>query len=262
MFDANSAQNQAERMLKTLAVVIPTYNEADNLPTLVAALRALPLPGLQIVVVDDDSPDGTGQIADQLAEQALGCVHVFHRPRKSGFGRAYLYGFAAALELGTQAVAQMDADLSHPPAKLVDLLAAVDHYDLAIGSRYVAGGSVDARWPRWRKGLSAFGNAYARTVLGLVLRDVTSGFRVYRCETLKAMPLDRIRSGGYVFQIELLYVARLCGFSATEIPIHFVERAWGASKMSLQIQAEAALRVWQLRLAYRDLVWRRRTKLV
>ena len=262
MFDDNIAQNEIKRSQKTLAVVIPTYNEAENLPKLVAALLALPLPGLQIVVVDDDSPDGTGQIADQLAEQSPGCMHIFHRPRKSGFGRAYLYGFAAALELGTQAVAQMDADLSHPPAKLLELLAAVDHYDLAIGSRYVAGGSLDERWPLWRKSLSAFGNAYARAVLGLVLRDVTSGFRVYRCETLKAMPLERIGSGGYVFQVEMIYLAHLCGFSAKEIPIHFVERTWGASKMSLQVQAEAALRVWQLRLAYRDLLWRRRTKLV
>jgi dolichol-phosphate mannosyltransferase len=213
-------------------------------------------------VVDDDSPDGTGQIADQLAAQESGRLHVVHRPRKSGFGRAYLAGFAAALDLGVQAVAQMDADLSHSPAKLVELLAAVEQADIAIGSRYVAGGSVDARWTLWRKRLSMFGNAYARAVLGLVLHDLTSGFRVYRSEVLQAMPLERIDSTGYVFQIEMIYLAQLCGYSATEIPIHFVERTWGASKMSLQIQAEAMLRVWQLRIAYRDLLWWRRTKLV
>lgn len=262
MFDDNKAPNQAERSLKTLAVVIPTYNEAANLPPLVAALFALPLPALQIVVVDDDSPDGTGQIADGLAAQSHGRLHVVHRPRKSGFGRAYLAGFAVALALGVQAVAQMDADLSHPPAKLVELLAAIHGADIAIGSRYVAGGSVDDRWALWRKNLSMFGNTYARAVLGLALRDMTSGFRVYRSEALQAMPLERIDSTGYVFQIEMIYLAHLCGYSVTEIPFHFVERAQGVSKMSLRVQAEAALRTWQLRAAYRDLVWWRRTRLV
>ena len=245
---------QALTRLPTLSVIIPTYNEAENLPRLISALLALPLPGLQIAVIDDNSPDGTGQIADGLAVQYSGRVHVFHRPRKQGLGRAYLYGYQAALELGTQAIAQMDADFSHPPAKLVELLAAVERYDMALGSRYIPGGSLDDQWPFWRKQLSAFGNHYARGILGMKIQDITGGFRVFRRDTLQAMPLSRVSSDGYVFQIEMAYLAAKCGFSCVEIPIHFAERRHGVSKMSFRVQAEAALRVWQLRYTYRDVV--------
>jgi dolichol-phosphate mannosyltransferase len=173
---------------RTLSVVVPTYNEAENLPQLISVLLQLPVPELQIVVVDDNSPDGTGRIADELAAQYASRLHVFHRPGKQGFGRACLYGFAAALELGTQAIAQMDADFSHPPQKLPELLGALEHYDLALGSRYVPGGGLDEHWPAWRRGLSAFGNHYARAILGMPIRDITGGFRVYRRETLQALP--------------------------------------------------------------------------
>lgn len=236
-----------------LTVVIPTYNEAENLPKLVPALFRLPIPELCLLVVDDNSPDGTGHLADALAEEYPGRIQVLHRAGKIGFGSAYIQGFRMALENGAEAVAQMDADFSHPPEKLVELLENLECCDVVIGSRYVSGGAVDEQWPLWRKGLSAFGNLYARTILGLPVQDATGGFRMWRRATLLAMPLERIRSNGYAFQIETTYMAHHLGFTFGEIPIYFADRRWGQSKMSLRIQLEAAIRVWQMLLEYRDL---------
>lgn len=236
-----------------LTVVVPTYNEAENLPRLAQALFALPVPGLRLLVVDDDSPDGTGAIADGLVAQNPGRVQVLHRLGQRGFSQAYLAGFHKALQDGAQAVGQMDADLSHPPELLPVLLEALQTCDLALGSRYVPGGSVDRQWPAWRKGLSAFGNFYARTILSLPVRDATGGYRVWRSETLLNMPLERIRSNGYAFQVEMLYLAHRLGFRFSETPFYFPDRRFGESKMSLRVQREAALRVWQMRREYRDI---------
>lgn len=236
-----------------ITIVIPTYNEAENLPRLFEAIFALPLPDLNLLVVDDHSPDGTGKLAESLSHQYNERVSVLHRAGKLGLGTAYIMGFRHAIANGAQAIGQMDADFSHPIEKIPELVTALAHCDVAIGSRYVAGGSLDIHWPRWRKALSAFGNFYARTILGLPMRDVTGGFRLWRRETLQGMPLDRVRSNGYIFQVELAYIARRLGYQQVEIPIYFADRRWGQSKMNFRIQLEAAVRVWQLGSMYRDL---------
>ncbi|RPI34839.1 MAG: polyprenol monophosphomannose synthase [Chloroflexota bacterium] len=243
---------------QNITLIIPTYNEAENLPKLVSVLFNQPIPDLHVLVVDDNSADGTGEIARRLAEERPGKVSVLHRPGKMGLGSAYRQGFRLALDAGAQVVAQMDADFSHPPEKVVEILAALDSCDVAIGSRYVPGGSVDQNWPRWRKGLSSFGNFYARSILGLPLRDVTGGFRFWRREALEAIPLERVRSSGYAFMVEMAYLASLVGCCFVEVPIYFADRRWGKSKMSFRIQLEAALRVWQILFAYRDLAGGRR----
>jgi dolichol-phosphate mannosyltransferase len=234
-------------------IVIPTYNEAENLPKLVSVLFALPFPDLKILVVDDNSPDGTGQIAEDLAAQHSGCVSVLHRSGKLGLGTAYINGFRRALDENAEAIVQMDADFSHPPEKIIELLKALQTCDVAMGSRYIDGGSVDERWPFWRKGLSAFGNIYARIILGLPIHDATGGFKAWRRGTLLGMPLERVRSNGYAFQVEMAYLAHSLGYSFREVPFYFADRRWGHSKMSFQIQREAAVRVWQMRVEYRDL---------
>lgn len=236
-----------------LTAIIPTYNEAKNLPGLVPALLGLPIENLHILIVDDNSPDGTGDVAERLAGQYPGRLGVLHRPTKLGLGKAYLSGFRQALQDGAQAIAQMDADFSHPPEKLPPMLEALEGCDVVLGSRYVQGGSVDERWPQWRKSLSAFGNFYARMILDLPIRDVTGGFRIWRREALEKMPLEQIRSNGYAFQVETAFVASRLGFSLVEIPIYFADRRWGQSKMSFRIQREAALQVWQMKFRYRDL---------
>ena len=236
-----------------ITVILPTYNEAQNLPALVGALLKLPL-DLKVRVVDDNSPDGTGEIADGLVAANPGRVQVMHRPGKLGLRSAYLEGFRAAFADGAEAVAQMDADFSHDPERLVAMSEALNTCDVALGSRYVPGGSVDERWPIWRKGLSAWGNFYARSILGLPLRDVTTGFRLWRREALERMPLDRIQSTGYLFLVEMAYVAQRMNYRFAQVPIHFSDRRWGTSKMSLGIQVEAALRTWQIRWNYRDVV--------
>lgn len=236
-----------------ITFVIPTYNEAENLSKLVSALFALPVQGLNLLIVDDNSPDGTGQVADELCRQYQGRVEVIHRAGKLGLGTAYITGFKHALERGAQAVGQMDADFSHPIEKVVEMACEIENCDMVLGSRYVPGGSLDERWPIWRKFLSGFGNFYARTILNMPVRDVTGGFRLWRRETLRGMPLDRIRSNGYVFQVEMAYVAHRLGYAFKEIPIYFADRRWGKSKMNFRIQIEAALRVWQLPPAYKDL---------
>ena len=232
-------------------IIIPTYNEVDNLPRLVAEIRRQP-GDWHVLVVDDNSPDGTGQAVDALSQQdpAIQCLH---RTGKLGLGSAYISGMRLALEQGFTSIGQMDADFSHPPELLPHLSEALQGCDLALGSRYRPGGSVDRDWPAWRKGLSAFGNWYARSILGLPLRDVTGGFRLWRREALLRIPLERIRSNGYGFLVEMLYVAHCLGCSFCEVPFYFADRKAGRSKMSFRIQREAALRVWQMRWEYRDL---------
>lgn len=229
-----------------ITVVVPTYNEAENLPLLTEQLLRLPL-NVSLHVVDDGSPDGTGEQAERLATAHPGRVSVTRRHGKHGLRSAYLTGFRAALASGADAIGQMDADLSHDPERLVAMAEALASADLVLGSRYVAGGSLDRAWPIWRKGLSAWGNFYARTILGLRVRDVTTGYRLWRRSALEAIPLDRIRSNGYAFLVEMAYLAHLNGCRISEVPIHFTDRRFGTSKMSLEIQLEAALRVWQVR---------------
>jgi dolichol-phosphate mannosyltransferase len=192
-----------------VVVVLPTYNEAENLPKLVSALFSLPL-NVNVLVVDDNSPDGTGELADELSRQHPGRVNVLHRAGKLGLRSAYIEGFRKAFDLGADAVVQMDADFSHDPAVLTAMADRISSYDLVIGSRYVRGGSLDENWPAWRKALSAFGNFYARTILHSPLHDMTTGFRMWRRATLEGMPLDRIRSNGYIFLVEI----GLCCISA------------------------------------------------
>ena len=236
-----------------VTVIVPTYNEAENLPKLVSASLALPLLDLRILVVDDNSPDGTGRLADELVERHSGRISVMHRTGKLGLRTAYLEGFQKAIAEGAEAIGQMDADLSHDPEKLVEMVAALEHADVVLGSRYVPGGSVDGSWPLWRKGLSAFGNFYARTILGFPLRDVTTGYRLWRRETLAGMPLERIDANGYVFLVEMAYMAYCLEYDFAHVPIYFADRQWGRSKMSPRIQMEAALSIWQVRWMYRDL---------
>ncbi len=235
-----------------ITIILPTYNEAENLPNLVSALLSLPL-DLSILVVDDNSPDGTGKVADDLTGKYPGKVDVLHRAGKLGLRSAYMEGFHKAFELGAGAVVQMDADFSHDPAVLPEMARQIALNDVVIGSRYVKGGSLDDRWPIWRKALSGFGNFYARTILQSPLHDMTTGYRMWRREALQAMPLDRIRSSGYIFLVEMAYVAYLMGFRIAEVPIHFADRRWGKSKMSLRIQMEAAVRIWDVKFHYRDI---------
>ena len=237
-----------------ITIVTPTYNEAENLPKLVSALFSLPL-DLSVLVVDDNSPDGTGRIADELVAAYPGRIDVLHRPGKMGLRSAYLNGFQKVLEGGgdTQAIVQMDADFSHDPSVLMDMVKLLESCDVVLGSRYVKGGSVDEHWSFWRKSLSAFGNYYARTILGLPLHDITTGYRMWRRETLQQIPFERIQSNGYVFLVEMAYLAHCLEFKIGEVPIYFADRRWGKSKMSVKIQMEAAFRIWQVWWHYRDL---------
>jgi len=227
-------------------LVLPTYNEAANLEPLVAAVRAK-LPGdARVLIVDDGSPDGTGEIADRLVAGSEG-VEVLHRPRKEGLGPAYVAGFRRALAGGAGLVLAMDADFSHDPAYLPRLLEAVERADLAIGSRYVDGGAV-REWGPARRAISRGGSAYARLLLGVGVRDLTGGFKCFRREVLEAIDLDSIGSRGYAFQVETTYRAIRRGFRVAEVPIVFRDRRAGASKMGGAIVAEAVWRVPLLRL--------------
>lgn len=233
-------------MPKTM-VVLPTYNEAENLPLMVQDLLALPVQNLNILVVDDNSPDGTGQIADELAAKYPGRIFVLHRTAKEGLGAAYIAGFKRALSLDADYIIQMDCDFSHQPRYVPMMVDKAEHYDLVIGSRYVRGGGVDESWSVARKTLSWFANRiYVRTLLGVPITDATGGFKLWRRQTLIGLDLDRIRSNGYVFQVEMSYIAVRLGFKVTEIPIYFPDRQRGHSKMDTNIAIEAALRVWQV----------------
>lgn len=235
-----------------VTIVIPTYNEAENLPRLVSALFSLPL-DLRLLVVDDNSPDGTGKLAEELSRKHHGKIEVLHRPGKMGLRSAYLNGFQKIFDSDAQAIVQMDADFSHDPVVLSDMARMLEFNDVVLGSRYVPGGSVDEKWPVWRKWLSAFGNFYARTILGLPLHDVTTGYRMWRTETLKQIPFERIHSSGYIFLVEMIYLTHCLEFKIGESPIYFADRRFGKSKMSFKIQIEAAIRIWQVLWNYRDL---------
>ena len=230
-------------------VVIPTYNEAETIELIVRATDAeleRLVPGEhRILVVDDGSPDGTGVLADSLAEE-LGAVEVLHRPQKGGLGHAYLAGFARALECGAELVFEMDADFSHDPRYLSNLLAAAQDADLVLGSRYVDGGGV-RDWGLVRRLISRGGGLYARTILRVDVRDLTGGFKCIRREVLEGIDLGSIRAEGYVFQIEVTYRAILAGFRVREVPIIFKDRTAGSSKMSSRIAVEAMLKVPGLR---------------
>jgi dolichol-phosphate mannosyltransferase len=245
-------ESEIEELMKT-TIVIPTYNEKENLPTLLEKIFSLKQENLNVLIVDDNSPDGTGQLAEKLKEKYQPYLEVFHRPEKTGLGRAYIEGFKIAINAGAELIGQMDADFSHPIDKIPELIAAASNGNIAVGSRYVKGGSLDDKWPLWRKALSSFGSSYSRAILRLKLNDVTAGYRFWPRQVLSAMPFDRIRSGGYVFQVEMSYVAHKLGFQFSEVPIHFAERVAGISKMSLKIQLEAAVQVWLLPRRYRDI---------
>ncbi len=232
--------------------VIPTFNEAGNLPGLVTALFKQNIPDFNILIVDDNSPDGTGSIAEDLAREHAGQISVLHRQGKEGLGKAYIEGFRWALDQGSDVIGMMDADLSHPPECLPAMMEELSKVDVVIGSRYVPGGKLDEDWPFWRKALSSFGNAYARTILDLPIRDATGGYRLWSRAALEMIPFEESRSSGYVFIVELAYMAKLAGLRFAEVPIYFAERTYGASKMSLRIQIEAAFRVWQLRRIYKQ----------
>ncbi|HXH05670.1 MAG TPA: polyprenol monophosphomannose synthase [Vicinamibacterales bacterium] len=224
-------------------VVVPTYNERENLPLLVPAIVAL---DLRVLVVDDESPDGTGAVAEALAAAHRGRVEVLHRGGPRGFGRACLAGLQRALDTRAAFVCQMDADLSHDPADLPRLLAAASGSDLVIGSRYVGGGRVE-RWPWRRVLLSAAANRYVRLVTGLRVRDCTAGYRCWRREALARLPLDAIASEGYGFLVEMLFEAVRHGCRVAEVPIVFVERRQGRSKLASGRLVESALLPWRLR---------------
>jgi len=232
--------------MDSLTIVLPTYNEVENLPDMVQALWALGLPDLRLIVVDDSSPDGTGEVADLLADKSDGTLKVIHRPSKSGLGTAYVTGFRRALQDGATLVGQMDVDFSHAPADVLRLLAEMRDNDVAVGSRYVPGGKLDSRWGAGRRLLSWWGSVYSQGLLGLRVHDATAGFKVWRRETLLGMDLTRIRSNGYVFQVEMAYVAQRLGYRVSEVPIYFEDRRIGQSKMSTQVKLEAAWRVFDV----------------
>lgn len=226
-------------------VVVPTYNECENLPQIVPAILAVD-PRFDVLVVDDGSPDGTGDLADAMAAIEPR-IHVLHRTSKLGLGRAYLAGFAWALEREYQWIFEMDADFSHDPKFLSDLVSRIDGADVVLGSRYASGVNV-INWPMSRLLLSWFANKYVHWVTRLPLTDATGGFKCFRREVLEAIPLDQVRSNGYAFQVEMSYRAWKKGFELAEVPIVFVDRVEGHSKMNKRIVREAIWMVWWLRL--------------
>jgi dolichol-phosphate mannosyltransferase len=235
-------------MAKTL-VVLPTYNEKENLQHMVNELLALHIPELSILVVDDNSPDGTGDIADSLASEYPDRLFVMHRPGKGGLGKAYVAGFIHAIRhMDMDYILHMDCDFSHQPKYVPQLITELEKgCDMVLGSRYVQGGGVEETWSPYRKLLSWFANrVYVNAFLDMHIKDATGGFRIWRKETLIGLDLERIRSNGYVFQVEMAYVAHRLGYKISEIPIHFPDRHAGQSKMGLNIQIEAALGVFRL----------------
>jgi len=237
-----------------VTVVIPTYNEAENIPKLIGELFALDIPNLSIIIVDDNSPDGTGEVAEDLAQRYPGYIYVIHRPGKMGLGTAYVAGFRYALKRGARYIVQMDADFSHSPSYIPTMLEKIKDYDVVVGSRYVPGGKLDERWGWGRYLLSWWANSvYVRFILNLKVRDATSGFKCFRRKVLETIDLSRIRSNGYVFQVEMAYLCEKLGFRVLEIPIYFEDRRIGRSKMNLPVKLEAALRVWEIKWRYRSL---------
>jgi len=232
----------------TALVVVPTYNERDNLPLLATAL--MQYPNVSLLVVDDQSPDGTGAVADALARQYPERIEVMHRTVHRGLGRSYIDGITAVLDRPVDVICQMDADLSHDPRHLPDLIAASAHADVVIGSRYVPGGAV-VNWPRRRRLLSRVANWYIRRVTRLRPRDCTSGYRCWRREALASVPLARLTSDGYSFLVEMLYAATAARLRFAEVPITFVERRLGESKLTRAVLFESAITPWRL-IAWRN----------
>ncbi|HEX5109438.1 MAG TPA: polyprenol monophosphomannose synthase [Vicinamibacterales bacterium] len=224
-------------------VIVPTYNERDNLSPLAAAL--LELPGVSMLIVDDQSPDGTGEEADRLAATSGGRVTVMHRTGARGLGRSYVDGMRLALRMQATHICQMDADFSHDPADVPRLIDAAASADLVIGSRYIPGGQL-RDWPAHRIALSAFANWYVRLITRMPVRDCTAGFRCWRAELLRRMPLDRIESDGYAFQVEMTWAAHVRGARISEVPITFTERRQGQSKMSGGVIFESMSLPWRL----------------
>ncbi|HWB68552.1 MAG TPA: polyprenol monophosphomannose synthase [Solirubrobacterales bacterium] len=230
-------------------LVLPTYNEAENIEPFVSTVREKLPPSAHILIVDDNSPDGTGKIADRLAARHAE-LSVLHRPGKEGLGPAYIAGFRAALAQGAGLILEMDSDFSHDPAYLPRLLEAAGRADLVIGSRYVPGGGV-SEWGAVRRAISRGGSAYARLALGVGVRDLTGGFKCFRREVLEAIDLDAVAARGYAFQVEMTYRVLQCGFKVVEVPIVFRDRQAGSSKMDRSIVAEAVWRVPLLRFTHR-----------
>ncbi len=240
-------------MSKTV-VIIPTYNEASNLPLLAAEIWALMIPELSILVVDDSSPDGTGDIADELAKRRPGELFALHQDVKSGLGRAYIAGFKWALAQEADFVIQMDCDFSHSPKHIPEMLQEIEGSHLVVGSRYVPGGRVDEHWGFGRYLLSWWANAvYTRIILNLKVKDATSGFKCWRATALQAINLDAIHSNGYSFQFEMAFLAEKMGYRIVEIPIYFEDRRIGRSKLTIPVKIEAIFRAWEIRWRYRRL---------
>lgn len=240
------------RAMKAI-VVVPTFNEAANLPALVPAVLTQGVPGLEMLIVDDESPDGTGRLADDLAARWPGRVEVLHRRGRRGLGSSYVEGFRRALEEGADVVVQMDADFSHAPGDVPRLVAALGDYDVAIGSRYVAGSSVSEDWSPARRALSRWANFYSRTILGLKTRDTTAGFKAWRRTALEAVDLGRVGSEGYVFLVEMAYLSERLGLRISEVPIAFEERHASRSKMTLGIKLDSAAGVFRIRRRHRGI---------
>ncbi|WP_137722978.1 polyprenol monophosphomannose synthase [Prescottella subtropica] len=230
-------------------IVVPTYNERDNLPKLVELLAALEVENLHLLVVDDNSPDGTGDVAEKLATESTLPIRVLHRTVKDGLGRAYVAGMTQALDEGADIVVQMDADLSHPTEVVPTMVRTLTTTDAAVvlGSRYVPGGAVASDWPWHRKALSAWANFYVNAILRLGVKDATAGFKAWHADTLRAIDVASIQSNGYSFQVEMNYRTTSRGMRIAEVPIRFEERIEGVSKMSLKVQLESALVPWKLR---------------
>lgn len=238
-----------------LTIVLPTYNESTNLPLMIEALFALDIADLNLLIVDDNSPDGTGKIADDLSAQYEGRIQVLHRTEKAGLGPAYVAGFKEAIKQGADYILQMDADFSHQPKYIPQMIDTLEQgSDMVLGSRFVRGGSVDESWSWYRKLLSWFANRlYVPTILHIPVHDATGGYRLWRRETLIGLDLDRITSNGYVFQVEMAYVSIRLGFKVVEIPIHFPDRQHGESKMDSRIALEAAMRLLDIRRQHHHL---------
>jgi dolichol-phosphate mannosyltransferase len=237
-------------------VVLPTYNEKENLPIMVKELFELEIPNFFLLIVDDNSPDGTGEIADDFAnsDEYQNAVSVLHRPAKQGLGPAYKDGFKKAIQLDAEIIIQMDADFSHQLKYIPRMLELASKHEIVIGSRYIKGGSVDQKWGPLRKLLSWWANRiYTPTILNIPIHDATGGYRLYHRDTMIGMNIDQVKSSGYVFQVEMIYVAHKLDYNIGEIAIHFPDRVRGESKMSSNIAFEAALRVWQIKFRHRGL---------
>ena len=230
-----------------IIIVIPTYNEADNIEKMTEALFTLPFSDFHLIVVDDASPDGTGELADDLAVQHPQHMTVMHRSGKQGLGTAYAKGFQVALDMGADVIVQMDADFSHSPEYIPEMVDHLARYDVVVGSRYVPGGQVDERWSWWRYLLSWWANyAYARLILGIKAKDATAGFKAFRRNVLEEINFSQVVSNGYVFQVEIAHLCQKIGFHILEFPIYFEDRRIGQSKMTVPVKVEAVWRVWQI----------------